>query len=48
MYNLNNNKQLTNNNFIRLGSHKEQQLLFSLVHLILYYNFNLIDFFNIK
>lgn len=26
MYNLNNNKQLTNNNFIRFGSHEEQQL----------------------
>jgi len=35
MYNTYNNKLLTNNWLIILGSHKEQLLLFSLVHLIL-------------
>jgi hypothetical protein len=28
MYNLNNNKQLINNNQHRMGSHEKQQLLF--------------------
>jgi len=34
MYNVNSNKQLTINKQHRLGSHKKQHLLFSLVHLI--------------
>jgi len=37
MYNLSNNKQLTKISYMRLGSHEEQHLLFSLVHLILCY-----------
>jgi len=37
MYNVNSNKQLTINEQHRLGSHKKQHLLFSLVHLILCY-----------
>lgn len=37
MYNLTNNKQLSNNRQYRIGSHKEQHLLFSLVHPILCY-----------
>jgi len=37
MYNVNSNKQLTINKQHRLGSHKKQLLLFSLVHLILCY-----------
>jgi hypothetical protein len=37
MYNLSNNKQLTNNKQHSIGSHGKQQLLFPLVHLILRY-----------
>jgi hypothetical protein len=37
MYKVNNNKQLSKNSYMRLDSHEEQHLLFSLVHLILYY-----------
>ena len=37
MYNRNNIKQLIKNKQHRLGSHREQQLLFSLVYLILCY-----------
>jgi len=32
---VNNNKQLTKNRSMRLGSHNKQLLLFSLVHIIL-------------
>jgi hypothetical protein len=39
MYNLKNNKQLTNNRQHSLGSHGKQQLLFPLVHLILCYKY---------
>ena len=35
MFNFNNSKQITINKQHRLGSHEEQPLLFSLVHLIL-------------
>ncbi len=35
MYNLISNKRLNNNSQLRLDSHGEQQLLFSLVHIIL-------------
>ena len=35
MYKVFNSKQLTKNSCMRLGSHIEQQLVFSLVHLIL-------------
>ena len=35
MYKLNNNKQLTKCNQLRLGSQRKQHLPFSLVHLIL-------------
>jgi len=44
MHNLDNIKQLTNNDFIRLVNHEEQQLLFLLVNLILYYNFSSINY----
>jgi len=37
MYNSNNNKQLTKSNPLSLGRHEKQPLLFSLVHLILWY-----------
>jgi len=37
MYNLSNNKQLTNNRQHSIGSHGKQQLLFPLAHLILCY-----------
>jgi len=37
MIKFNNNKQITINKQHRLGSHEEQPLLFSLVHLILCY-----------
>jgi hypothetical protein len=37
VFRFNNNKQLTINKQHRLGSHEEQLLLFSLVHLILCY-----------
>ena len=35
MYKVNNNKHLTKKHNICIGSHEEQHLLFSLVHLIL-------------
>ena len=35
MHNMNNIEQLTKNRQPRLGGHKEQQRLFSLVHIIL-------------
>ena len=39
MYNVSMNNQLAKISGISLGRHKEQHLLFSLVHLILYYVF---------
>ena len=43
MIKYNNSKQITINKHYRIGSHKEQPLLFSLVHLILCWSSNTVS-----